>query len=112
MGGCSLIGITDGDLATDESVTTSEAVDKHLKERLIAQECFRKNDADMRMKRIMKSKAPKYNDEIYQKGDKIWFQDKNNKWLGPAIVTEHDGRKVSFRYLGKDEETTSATHTC
>ena len=30
--GCSLIGITDGDLATDECVTTSEAVDRHFKE--------------------------------------------------------------------------------
>merc|ERR1711923_518672 len=64
------------------------------------------------MKRIMKSNVPKYNDEIYQKGDKIWFQDKNNKWQGPATVTEHEGRNVSFRYLGKNEETTSATHTC
>ena len=107
--GAAIIGITDGDLATDESITQSEAVDKHFKTKLEAQEIFRKNDADLRMKKILKNKVTAYNDETYEEGEKILFQDEQNLWKGPATVTGQDGRIVSFIWQGKRGK---STHIC
>ena len=107
--GSAVIGITDGDIATDENITQSEALFKHMKRRMEAQETFRKHDSDQRIKKALKSKIPAYNNEVYVPGEYVWFQDENNKWKGPAKVTGQEGRTISFIWQGVRGKT---THVC
>ena len=45
----------------------------------MAKAAFRKADSDSRIKKALKTKGYKYQDEIYEPGEKIWFW-KNNTW--------------------------------
>ena len=107
--GTTVIGITDGNAATDEKLTDSEALHRHFKLKMDAVETFRNADSSDRLKRALKSRIPAYNDEIYQPGDKILFQDENNKWTGPATVIDQAGRTVSYIWNGTRGR---STHVC
>ena len=52
---------------------------------------------------MFKNRVYKYNDEVYENGDEIWFyRDKNVGWDGPAVVTGTDGsRGVIFSCRGE-----------
>ena len=108
--GSAIPGIIEGDIATDENITDSEAVRKHFKQMEEAREAFRIADSSKRIKHILKSNIPKYNDEFFEPGEKVYFQDEKGKWCGPAEVRDQKGRTITLLWGGKNKETELRRH--
>ena len=102
--GSMIPGIINGNIAIDSEVTDSEAVREHFERRRLARDIFLKADSSTRIKKILRSNVPKYNDETFNIGDKIWYhKDDFHKWDGPAIVTGFDGaRSIIFKCRGEN----------
>ena len=77
----------------------SEDLKNHILKVQMAREAFREADANERLKRGLKARINKYNDEVIFPGDKVYFkQDDKTEWSGPSKVLGVDGKVGLIKY--------------
>lgn len=97
-----LPGVLDGNLATESFISESDAVRTHIELIKKAQEIFRKKEYGDKLKLAEKTRISCFNNIIYKKGDRVFYQDQGKKqWVGPAEVFEQSGRTVWIHANGR-----------
>ena len=81
-----LPGISDGSLLTDDEAPKNDWIGKHFKLQEKTMVELRKAEADRKLKAALKERIQPLMNTGYEKGDKIIFLDKNDKWEGLATV--------------------------
>ena len=78
-------GITNSTPPSLSSEFASNDVREHLIRMHKAREAFRLADNDEKIKRALKSRISSYTNEMYESGDKVYFNEKDKTdWSGPA----------------------------
>ena len=98
----SIPGITNSTPPSLSNDFTSKHVREHLGRIEKAREAFRNADNDEHIKRVLRSRIPKYTDETYYPEDKVYFKQKDNiEWSGPATIIGQQGKVVFLKYGNK-----------
>ena len=72
-----------------------QALSDGMKKIFDAAELYRKKEFKDKLEMAERVKLSKYKDEIYEIGDEVLFQKKDNKeWLGPGKVTKYRSNEV------------------
>ena len=95
-----LPGVSDGTVMSDSVITDAEIIRKHFQRQERARLEIRKADASRRLKEALKARVMPYNDETYEVGDKIIFEDKDGQWRGPAIVQAMESKTIFALHNG------------
>ena len=94
-------GISDGNPASMEPVSESEAFKRELVTRQKAEELFRKIECNDRIQKCLAQRTYGYNDNVYNNGDEVLFKENDkSRWSGPAKVTGTEGSKVRIIHAG------------
>ena len=95
----SIPGITNSTPPSLSTEFTSKDVREHLEKINKAREAFRVADNDERIKRALRSRIAKYNNEHFHSEDRVYFKENNKiQWSGPATVIGQQGKVVFLKY--------------
>ena len=92
-------GIIDGNIATDSSITHSEAVKLHFERIDLARKSLLEADSNRRIKEALSARAQRYMDRFYKPGERVFFLDERKKWQGPATTGESENQAASLPCL-------------
>ena len=93
-------GITDGNIATDSTITSSDAIREHFQIINDAWKAYLEADSSARLKLALKNRVHSFNDLVFWPGEKVFFRDEKEQWDGPAEVITSDGRTVWIQWHG------------
>ena len=97
----SIPGVLDGDVLTDGRVTDSEVIRNHFRRQDKARESLRQADTNSRIKDAIKSRIQPYHDQIYEKGDKVIYLNKDDDWDGPGEVQAIESKTIWITQNGQ-----------
>ena len=81
----------------DENIDEDKALTKNMKRLFDVGELFRRKEFKDKIELAEKTKMSKYKDEIYEIGDEVLFQEKENKeWFGPRKVVGYRSNEVKI----------------
>ena len=97
-------GIAEGTPASMEPVIESDQFRKHLIQKQLFEEAYRKIDASERIQKALSQQTYGYADQKYETGDEVFFkEDGKEKWTGPGKVSAMEGNKVRIiRIISND----------
>ena len=82
----------------DENIQEDKALNKGMKTLFDMGELFRRKEFKDKIELAEKTKMSKYKDEIYEIGDEVLYQEKENKeWFGPGRVTSYKSNEVGVQ---------------
>ena len=82
-----------------EPSTSSEVVRRNLKALHSARKNFMEAEASEKIRRALNHNIRTYSEEVYEKGEKVFYRRKNHKgWRGPGVVMAQDGNFVVVRH--------------
>ena len=81
----------------DENIEEDKAITESMKKIFDIGEFFRRKEFRDKIELAEKTKMSKYKDEIYEIGDEVLFQEKENKeWFGPGKVVSYRSNEVEI----------------
>ena len=77
----------------------SEDIRKHILRVHMAREAFRESDNSEKLKRGLKCRINRYNDEVFFPGDIVYFKEHDKvEWSGPGILLGIDSKVALVKY--------------
>ena len=86
-----------------ESRVEETEVSEHIMEMLKARKAFSENEFKRRIKEAGKRVVSKYMDKVYEPGDKILFQDKDEKTWRPGVVKDSRSNEIKVEVDGVEK---------
>ena len=91
-------GIVNGPPASDEPLI-KEDLRQQVVRRVLAEETFRKYEADEKVKRILAQETRSYQNHVLQPGEEIFFKEESrSRWSGPAKIISMESSKIRVNH--------------